>query len=68
MDFPCLLLHSIEYNVSYVYHALWAYFSRCEVYGTPIVSQFPLRLCRDNVALPGLAAYFKEGERRCDGV
>lgn len=34
---------NIEYNVSYVYHALYAYFSR------------------DNVALPGLAAYFKAG-------
>ncbi len=34
---------SIEYNVSYVYHALWAYFDR------------------DNVALPGLAAFFKAG-------
>lgn len=36
---PC----SIEYNVSYLYHALWAYFDR------------------DNVALPGLAAFFKAG-------
>jgi len=34
---------NIEYNVSYVYHALWAYFDR------------------DNVALPGLAAFFKAG-------
>jgi hypothetical protein len=33
--------HSIEYNVSYVYHALFAYFDR------------------DNVALPGMAAFFK---------
>ena len=32
---------NVEYNVSYAYHALYAYFSR------------------DNVALPGLAAYFK---------
>lgn len=32
---------SIEYNVSYVYHALYAYFDR------------------DNVALPGFAAFFK---------
>jgi ferritin len=32
---------SIEYNVSYVYHALYAYFDR------------------DNVGLPGFAAYFK---------
>lgn len=31
-----------EYSVSYIYHALSAYFAR------------------DNVALPGLAAYFKE--------
>mmetsp|Transcript_10680 Transcript_10680/g.12489 ORF Transcript_10680/g.12489 Transcript_10680/m.12489 type:complete len:260 (+) Transcript_10680:89-868(+) len=30
-----------EYNISYVYHSLYAYFSR------------------DNVALPGLAAYYK---------
>lgn len=35
---PC----SIEYNVSYVYHALWSYFDR------------------DNVGLPGLAAFFKK--------
>ncbi|KAF8072675.1 PFE2 [Scenedesmus sp. PABB004] len=34
---------NIEYNVSYVYHALYAYFDR------------------DNVALPGLAAFFKAG-------
>ncbi|PNW78664.1 hypothetical protein CHLRE_09g387800v5 [Chlamydomonas reinhardtii] len=34
---------NIEYNVSYLYHALWAYFDR------------------DNVALPGLAAFFKAG-------
>ncbi|GIL56473.1 hypothetical protein Vafri_11829 [Volvox africanus] len=34
---------NIEYTVSYIYHALWAYFDR------------------DNVALPGLAAYFKAG-------
>ncbi|GFR40570.1 hypothetical protein Agub_g1148 [Astrephomene gubernaculifera] len=34
---------NIEYTVSYVYHALWAYFDR------------------DNVALPGLAAFFKAG-------
>lgn len=33
---------SIEYNVSYVYHALYAYFSR------------------DNIALPGIAAFFKK--------
>ena len=33
---------NIEYNVSYVYHSLYAYFSR------------------DNVALPGIAAYFKQ--------
>lgn len=33
---------AIEYNVSYVYHALWAYFDR------------------DNVGLPGLAAWFKK--------
>lgn len=32
---------NIEYNVSYVYHALYAYFDR------------------DNVGLPGFAAYFK---------
>ena len=31
-----------EYNVSYIYHALFAYFDR------------------DNVALPGLAKYFKD--------
>lgn len=37
---------NIEYNVSYVYHALYCYFSR------------------DNVALPGLAAYFKVRRRR----
>ncbi len=42
---PCLSLvgRSIEYNVSYVYHALYAYFTR------------------DNVALPGMAAFFKAG-------
>jgi hypothetical protein len=34
---------SIEYSVSYVYHSLYAYFSR------------------DNVALPGFAAFFKAG-------
>lgn len=34
---------NIEYNVSYVYHALYAYFDR------------------DNVGLPGLAAFFKAG-------
>jgi hypothetical protein len=34
---------SIEYNVSYVYHSLYAYFDR------------------DNVALPGMAAFFKAG-------
>ena len=34
---------SIEYNVSYVYHALYSYFSR------------------DNVGLPGFAAFFKAG-------
>ncbi|GAX78828.1 hypothetical protein CEUSTIGMA_g6265.t1 [Chlamydomonas eustigma] len=34
---------NIEYNISYVYHALWAYFNR------------------DNVALPGLSAFFKAG-------
>jgi len=33
---------NIEYNVSYVYHAMYAYFDR------------------DNVGLPGLAAWFKE--------
>lgn len=33
---------NIEYNVSYIYHAMYAYFDR------------------DNVALPGLAKYFKE--------
>lgn len=33
---------NIEYNVSYVYHALWSYFDR------------------DNVGLPGLAAFFKK--------
>ncbi|PSC70014.1 chloroplast precursor [Micractinium conductrix] len=33
---------NIEYNVSYVYHSLYAYFSR------------------DNVALPGIAAFFKK--------
>ncbi|KIY95546.1 ferritin heavy chain [Monoraphidium neglectum] len=33
----------IEYSVSYVYHSLYAYFSR------------------DNVALPGFAAFFKAG-------
>jgi len=33
---------NIEYNVSYVYHALFAYFDR------------------DNVALPGLAEFFKQ--------
>lgn len=32
---------SIEYNMSYVYHAMSAYFDR------------------DNVALPGLASYFR---------
>jgi len=32
----------IEYNVSYIYHAMYAYFER------------------DNVALPGLAKYFKD--------
>lgn len=32
---------NIEYNVSYVYHALYCYFDR------------------DNVALPGMAAFFK---------
>lgn len=32
---------SIEYNVSYVYHSLYAYFDR------------------DNVGLPGMAAFFK---------
>ncbi len=34
---------SIEYNISYVYHSLHAYFDR------------------DNVGLPGLAKYFKDG-------
>lgn len=34
---------NIEYNVSYIYHSLFAYFDQ------------------DNVALPGLAAYFKDG-------
>eukprot|EP00878_Enallax_costatus_P004456 GHUV01004696.1.p1 GENE.GHUV01004696.1~~GHUV01004696.1.p1 ORF type:complete len:249 (+),score=89.09 GHUV01004696.1:94-840(+) len=34
---------NIEYNVSYVYHSLYAYFDR------------------DNVALPGMAAFFKAG-------
>jgi len=33
---------NIEYNVSYVYHAMYAYFDR------------------DNVALPGMAKFFKE--------
>lgn len=33
---------NVEYNVSYVYHALYAYFDR------------------DNVALPGLAEFFKK--------
>lgn len=33
---------NVEYNMSYIYHALYAYFDR------------------DNVALPGLAKYFKE--------
>ena len=33
---------NIEYNVSYVYHAMYSYFSR------------------DNVALPGIAAFFKK--------
>lgn len=33
---------NIEYNVSYVYHAMYSYFSR------------------DNVGLPGIAAYFKK--------
>ncbi|KAJ3682858.1 hypothetical protein LUZ60_013085 [Juncus effusus] len=33
---------NVEYNVSYVYHAMYAYFDR------------------DNVALPGLAKFFKE--------
>lgn len=37
----CVCVCSIEYNVSYVYHALYAYFDR------------------DNVALPGLASFFK---------
>jgi hypothetical protein len=41
------LARSIEYNVSYIYHALWAYFDR------------------DNVALPGLAKFFKDGEPCC---
>jgi ferritin heavy chain len=36
-----LCSRSIEYNVSYVYHALYAYFDR------------------DNVGLPGFAAFFK---------
>jgi len=36
---------NIEYNISYVYHALWAYFNR------------------DNVALPGLSAFFKAGSK-----
>jgi len=34
---------NIEYNVSYIYHSLYAYFKR------------------DNVALPGMAAFFKAG-------
>jgi len=34
---------NIEYNVSYIYHSLFAYFDQ------------------DNVALPGLAQYFKDG-------
>ncbi|KAG2485150.1 hypothetical protein HYH03_016136 [Edaphochlamys debaryana] len=34
---------NVEYTVSYIYHALYSYFSR------------------DNIALPGLAAYFKAG-------
>ncbi|GAV73603.1 Ferritin domain-containing protein, partial [Cephalotus follicularis] len=33
---------SVEYNVSYVYHAMYAYFDR------------------DNIALKGLAKFFKE--------
>lgn len=33
---------NVEYNVSYIYHSMYAYFGR------------------DNVALPGLAKYFKE--------
>lgn len=42
----CVPAHcSIEYNVSYVYHSLYAYFDR------------------DNVALPGMAAFFKVGAR-----
>ena len=36
-----LLFCSIEYNMSYVYHAMSAYFDR------------------DNVALPGMASYFR---------
>ena len=36
-----MVLCSIEYNMSYVYHAMSAYFDR------------------DNVALPGLASYFR---------
>lgn len=39
-DITCLCC-SIEYNMSYVYHAMSAYFDR------------------DNVALPGLASYFR---------
>jgi hypothetical protein len=42
MPIPIAVCCSIEYNVSYIYHAMWAYFDR------------------DNVGLPGLAAYFKE--------
>ena len=86
---------SIEYNVSYIYHALYAYFDRqVAVIGSPLAvdrgagfgrRSFSCRaLCshfcmssawlppacfvpatfshrRDNVALPGMAAYFKAG-------
>ena len=37
-----LLVCSVEYNMSYAYHAVSSYFNR------------------DNVALPGFVAYFRE--------
>lgn len=37
-----IYIHSVEYNISYVYHSIFSYFDR------------------DNVALPGLAHFFKE--------
>ena len=50
---PLLTLTAPEsarrYNVSYVYHSLYAYFSR------------------DNVALPGIAAFFKKVGQGRDG-